>query len=239
MPTRCQAQGGLVSGLCCALRFGPTRTGGIRRVAEFGGRGQALGWSRHCWSWGITFSHTCNHHLDGLPGWTLILVLPVWAEDNLAWPGCPMEASFPLPAILAVFYLISFKLFSTLFPQLLVGLFVSLGVLLDVPTSLCSPQGFQDASKVLRDVSGQAEPTPRQQHFPRPCLEPGTSANASGPSTTFSDKAQSTTPPFCVILLSFAGAVTRSIFSHHGMKPSPKPWGGCVSVCGDQSILAA
>lgn len=133
----------------------------------------------------------------------------------------------------------SFKLFSTLFSQLLVGLFVSLGLLLDVPTSLCSPQGFQDASKVLRDVSGQAEPTPRQQHFPRPCLEPRTSANASGPSTTFSDKAQSTTPPFCVILLSFAGAVTRSIFSHHRMKPSPKPWGGCVSVCGDQSILAA
>lgn len=53
------------------------------------------------------------------------------------------------------------KLFSTLSPQLLVGMFVSLGLLLDVLTSLCSPQGFQDASKVLRAVSGQAEPTSR------------------------------------------------------------------------------
>lgn len=45
-------------------------------------------------------------------------------------------------------------------------MFVSLGLLLDVPTSLCSLQESQGASKVLGDVSGQAEPMPRQQHLP-------------------------------------------------------------------------
>lgn len=87
--------------VCCALRFGHRdwwhqgsgRVGGTWLCVDTG------------WSWGVTFSQTPNHHLDGHPRWTLILVLPI-----LAWPGCPMEASFPLPTISAhkaLFYLIS------------------------------------------------------------------------------------------------------------------------------------
>lgn len=101
------------------------------------------------------------------------------------------------------------------------------------PAALRYPRA---ASKGRGEVSGLAEPTPRQRHLLGPCLGPG---GPQGPAshTTCSYKAQSTKPPPSVTS-SFARAVASCSFARHRAKHSPKPWGYHVWVCRDQSILA-